>query len=78
MQVGCGVSMKRIRGRPYLYFWHYEDRGGRRVQVQRYLGSPRAEGTRARLVAAVNAYYDRLEAELRRRRQETLTRVLAD
>ena len=78
MQVGCGVSVKRIRGRPYLYFWHYEDRGGRRVQVQRYLGPPRAEATHDRLVAAETAYYDRLEAELRRRRQETLTRVLAD
>ena len=78
MQVGCGVALKRIRGRPYLYFWHYEDRGGRRVQVQQYLGPPRAESTRARLLAAVNAYYDRLDAELLRRRQETLDRLLTD
>ena len=42
MQVGCGVATKEIRGRPYLYFWHYEDRGGRRVQVFRYLGAARS------------------------------------
>jgi hypothetical protein len=76
VQVGCGVSVKRIRGRPYLYFWHYEDRGGRRVQVQQYLGSPRNESTRQRLTLAVEAYYDRLQDELRRRRQEALSRLI--
>jgi hypothetical protein len=76
VQTGCGVSVKRIRGRPYLYFWHYEDRGGRRVQVQQYLGAPRAESTRQRLTLAVETYYDRLQDELRRRRQEALSRLI--
>ncbi len=76
MQVGCGVSVKRIRGRLYLYFWHYEDRGGRRVQVQQYLGAPRDEATRQRLTLAVETYYDRLQDELRRRRQEALSRLI--
>ena len=76
MQVGCGVSIKRIRGKPYLYFWHYEDRGGRRVQVQQYLGAPQAESTRQRLTLAVEAYYDRLQEELRSRRAQTLSRLL--
>ena len=40
MQVGCGLTTKEIRGRPYLYFWHYEERGGRRVQLFQYIGSP--------------------------------------
>jgi len=76
VQLGCGVTTKEIRGRPYLYFWHYEERGGRRVQVFRYLGPPRSEATRQKLVEAVDAYMDRVLAELRRRKAEMLARVL--
>ncbi len=75
MQIGCGVTTKEIRGRPYLYFWHYEDRGGRRVQVFRYLGSPRSEGARVKLTEAVEDYIERVTAELRRKRAEILARV---
>lgn len=77
MQIGCGVTTKEIRGRPYLYFWHYEDRGGRRVQVFRYLGAARSESARAKLEGVLDAYVDRLAAEIRRRRGEILARVLS-
>lgn len=75
MQVGCGVTTKTIRGRPYLYFWHYEDRGGRRTQVYRYMGSPRSEVARRRLAEAIEDYFDRLATELRHRRSELLARA---
>ena len=75
MQIGCGVTTKEIRGRPYLYFWHYEDRGGRRVQVFRYLGSARSEAARARLTETLDAYVERVAAELRRKRSEILARI---
>jgi hypothetical protein len=75
VQVGCGVTAKEIRGRDYLYFWHYEDRNGRRVQVYRYLGSARSPGTRQRLVDAVEAYYDRVADDLRRKRANALARA---
>lgn len=75
MQVGCGLTTKEIRGRPYLYFWHYEERGGRRVQVFQYIGSPRSPAARGRLEAAVAAYYDRVAAELRERRAALLARL---
>ncbi len=75
MQIGCGLTTKEIRGRPYLYFWHYEERGGRRVQVFRYLGSARSEAARQRLVEALDAYLERAGAELRRRRAEILARL---
>jgi len=75
VQLGCGLTTKEIRGRPYLYFWHYEDRGGRRVQVFRYLGSARSEAARQRLVEALDAYLDRLGTEVRRRRAEILARL---
>lgn len=77
MQVGCGVTTKEIHRRPYLYFWHYEERGGRRVQVYRYVGAARSSAARARLVEVVEAYYDRMADELRRRRAETLARAAA-
>lgn len=77
MQVGCGLTTKEIRGRPYLYFWHYEERGGRRVQVFQYIGSPRSPAARARLEAAVATYYERIAAELRDRRLALLARLPA-
>ena len=76
MQIGCGVTTKEIRGRPYLYFWHYEERGGRRVQAFQYLGSARSDAARQRLEEVLDAYLERLEAELRRRRGEILARAL--
>jgi hypothetical protein len=76
MQLGCGVTTKEIRGRSYLYFWQYEDRGGRRVQVFRYLGRGRSEGARRRLEEALDAYVERLTAEIRRRRGEILARAM--
>jgi hypothetical protein len=75
VQVGCGLTTKEIRGRPYLYFWHYEERGGRRVQIFQYIGSPRSLAARTRLEAAVAAYYDRVTAELRDRRAALLARI---
>lgn len=75
MQVGCGATTKEIRGHPYLYFWHYEDRDGRRVQAYRYLGPARSIAARQRLADAVGAYYDRVADDLRRRRAEALARI---
>ncbi len=75
MQVGCGVTTKQIRGRPYLYFWHYEERGGQRAQSFRYLGPAHSEAARQRGAEAVDAYYDRVAADLRRRRSEALARA---
>jgi hypothetical protein len=76
VQIGCGVTTKEIRGKPYLYFWHYEERGGRRVQAFRYLGALRSERARQKLEEALDAYMERLTAELRRRRGEILAHAL--
>lgn len=75
MQLGCGVTKKEIRGRAYLYFWQYEDRGGRRVQSFRYLGVDRSASARARLEGVLDDYVERVTAEIRRRRAEILARV---
>jgi hypothetical protein len=76
VQLGCGVTTKEIRGKPYLYFWQYQERGGRRIQAFRYLGSARSEGARRKLEEALDAYLEQLDAEIRRRRGEILARAL--
>src|SRR3972149_2176445 len=38
MELGCGVRVKPVKGRDYLYVWHYEPDGGRRRQVYEYVG----------------------------------------
>lgn len=64
MQVGCGLTTKEIRGRPYLYFWHYEDRGGRREQIEEYVGPARSARSRQEVERRVVAYVERAQGEL--------------
>jgi len=66
MQVGCGFRVKAVKGRDYVYFWHYEDREGRSRQVYEYLGPRRSGGTARRLVEAVEAYFAQASDDLRR------------
>ncbi len=77
MMLGCGYCEKTVHGRPYLYFWHYEDRGGRREQVEVYIGPARSERARAEAVRRVASYAARargeLDAYVRRARAELAT-----
>lgn len=75
MQVGCGVYVHEVRGRPYLYFWHYETKGGRRVQVNEYVGPSAAPRSRAEAVSRCEAYYGRMAQELERLRASTWARI---
>ncbi len=64
MMLGCGYCEKSVHGRPYLYFWHYESRGGRREQVEEYVGPARVPRARQEVARRVAAYADRAQAEL--------------
>jgi hypothetical protein len=64
MMLGCGYCVKRVRGRPYLYFWHYEDRGGRRDQVEEYVGPAQDPRSRDAVARKVEAYAKRARSEL--------------
>lgn len=77
MQVGCGVYTHAIRERRYLYFWHYETRGGSRVQVKEYVGP--ADSLRARTEAGrrTEAYYAHTAEELERTRIANLAGIRA-
>ncbi len=68
MQLGCGVYEHLVRGRPYLYFWHYEDRGGRRVQIKEYVGPARSDRSRMEAARRCEAYCRRATGELARMR----------
>ena len=64
MMLGCGYCEKTVHGRPYLYFWHYESRGGRREQLEEYVGPARSPRARQEVARRVAAYADRAQAEL--------------
>lgn len=77
MQIGCGVYELTIRDRPYLYFWHYEAKGGRRVQVKEYVGPARSQEARADAGRRCEAYVDRAAADLQRMRRAVVAAALA-
>ena len=64
MMLGCGYCQKTIHGRAYLYFWHYETRGGRREQVEEYVGPARSDRARHEVARRAAAYVARAEGEL--------------
>lgn len=64
MMLGCGYCEKTVHGRSYLYFWHYETRGGRRDQVEEYVGPVRSERARMEIARKTASYVQRAESEL--------------
>jgi len=66
MMLGCGYCVKTIRHRRYLYFWHYENRGGRREQVEEYVGSANDSAARDRVARKVAAYAEQARIEMGR------------
>ena len=64
MMLGCGYCEKTVHGRPYLYFWHYETRGGRREQLEEYIGPARSDRSREEIARRAAAYVARAEGEL--------------
>jgi hypothetical protein len=66
MMIGCGYCVKTIRRGRYLYFWHYEDRGGRRDQVEEYVGPARDSQAREEVARRVAAYAERARTEMTR------------
>ncbi len=70
MELGCGMRAMTVKGREYLYVWHYESRDGRRKQVYDYVGP--AQDPDARRRAA-----DTLEAHTRKAMEDARRRVAA-
>ena len=66
MMIGCGYCVKTVRHGRYLYFWHYEARGGRREQVEEYVGPATDLKAREDVARRVAAYADRARSEMAR------------
>lgn len=64
--VGCGYCVKTVHGRPYLYFWHYESKGGHREQVEEYVGPAGSSRVREEVTRKVAAYAERARDEMMR------------
>ena len=64
MMLGCGYCEKTVHGRRYLYFWHYETRGGRRDQVEEYVGPAHSLRARQEVARKTAAYVRRADGEL--------------
>jgi len=77
MQVGCGVYEHTVRGRAYLYFWHYENEGGRRRQICEYVGVASRPRSREEATRRCEVYYDRVSGELERIRDEIVASLRA-
>lgn len=75
MRIGCGLYEHSVKGRVYLYFWHYEDEGGRRIQVKDYLGPADADASRARALRLCEAYFRRAAKELQSLRASTVAAI---
>ena len=76
MHIGCGVYQHTVRGRRYLYFWHYETARGRRHQVKDYLGPSHSDGARAEGIRRCNAYFRNAARDLDRLRRDTLRAIV--
>jgi hypothetical protein len=66
MMLGCGYCVKTIRKGRYLYFWHYEDRNGRKDQVEEYMGPAQDLRAREEVARRVAAYAERARTEMTR------------
>ncbi len=75
MQIGCGVYEHAVRGRLYLYFWHYETARGGRRQVKEYLGPADLRAVRAEAIRRVDAYFRKAAVDLQQLRKETVAQI---
>ncbi len=68
MKAGCGFVEKTIHGKPYLYVWHFEERGSGFRKVERYVGPAKDLAARRKALQELEALATRAAAELGRRR----------
>lgn len=69
MELGCGIRVKPVKAREYLYVWHYELLDGRRRQRYEYIGPADDSAARRNAVNALKGYAQRAMEDARRRWQ---------
>ena len=66
-----------VKGREYLYVWHYETRDGRRRQVYEYIGPAGDRSAGRRVVEALERFTREGIEEARRRLQAASVGAMA-
>jgi len=69
MELGCGIRVKPVKGREYLYVWHYEPVDGRRRQRYEYVGPVNNPAARRAAVDKLEGYARKAIEDARRRVQ---------
>jgi len=69
MELGCGVRVMTVKGRGYLYVWHYESRDGRRRQLFHYVGPALDHEARRKASEVLEGYARKAIDDARRRVQ---------
>ncbi len=77
MELGCGVRVMTVKGREYLYVWHYENRDGRRRQVYDYIGPAADPEVRRRAGDVLDTHTRKAIEDARRRVQAGKTEAMA-
>lgn len=67
MELGCGIRLKTVKRREYLYVWHYEPIEGRRRQVYDYIGPAANPEARRKAIDALEAHARKAIDDARRR-----------
>lgn len=67
VKLGCGLGVKQIRGRRYLYFWSYEARSWGCRRLWTYVGPVGEPRTRRKAREPLLAYHIRVRHEVNRR-----------
>ncbi len=77
MQIGCGLRVMRVKGRRYIYVWHYELSDGGRRQVYEYIGSVDDPESGRKAADAMEEYVQKAIDEARRRLQSDKAKAMA-
>jgi len=66
MRMGCGLEVRKVRGRSYLYFWRMDGTGGLRRRSWKYLGPTARPETKRKALAELDIAYSSARAEMDR------------
>ncbi len=67
MEVGCGIEVRIVKGRRYLYLWSYSRQNGHNKRIWKYLGPAGASETKRKALQALAAEYAIARGEMTKR-----------
>lgn len=70
----CGFAKKKVKGRIYVYFWHYDGSGNKREE---YIGRDGSLETQRKMLLTEITFIQSLRVEVDKRIQELKARLEA-